>query len=413
MQLGRILVGAAVLGPAIGTAAAEAPQRVVAPSGQASLFDVVVGPENADGYQLARQVLPAALPADGTAPAVAASRTVFLNRNGITVSPGTNDARTNRSTIPKQQTTIPPWNVGAATWAATVTCMREIFAPFNIAIVETDPGDVPHIEAVFGGSPTQFGMPSTLAGLSPFTSDCAVIESSIVFTFMGVLPADPILACEVQAQEVAHSYGLDHVLLASDPMSYQPYERRRWFQNQDASCGEDDARPCGLNGSVCRQKQNSVALLLQRVGLRGQAGDTVAPTVDIMSPSDGQTVPPAFDVSFTASDNARVAMASLYIDGVPSGTAVMAPFSISTSGLSEGTHKLRIVATDGLQEKAKEITVTVSAAMSEGVGGCAAGGGGGSAGAGLLLALGALVRRSRRRGRARGDRPIALRRRRG
>jgi MYXO-CTERM domain-containing protein len=401
MRLGTILLCAAALTPAVpGIAAAEAPRRVVAPWEPAALFDIVAGPDNADGYQLARQVLPPQ--EDAPASAIAASRTVYLNKNGITLTPGVNDSRLNRSSIPTQQVTIPPWNVSASTWATTVSCMREIFAPFNVTIVDSDPGDVPHIEAVFGGVPSQLGMATKIAGVSPFTTDCAVIENSIVFTFTGALPADPILACEIQAQEVAHSFGLDHVLLPSDPMTYQPYQGRRWFQNKDASCGEDTARPCGLNGSVCRPKQNSVAMLLSRVGLRGQAGDTVPPTVAITSPQNGATVATSFDVSFTATDNARVAMASLYIDGVPSGTAVMAPFSIRASGLSPGMHKLRIVATDGIQEQAREIAVTVSASIAsddEGVTGCSAGGGGGGsarAGAGLLIALAALTRRRRR-----------------
>jgi MYXO-CTERM domain-containing protein len=402
MRRGTTLLCAAALTPAIlGIAAAEAPRRVVSPWEPAALFDIVTGPDHADGYQLARQVLPPQEAAPSTA--LAASRTVYLNKNGITLTPGVNDSRTNRSSIPTQQVTIPPWNVSASTWAATVSCMREIFAPFDITLVESDPGDVPHIEAVFGGVPSQLGMASKIAGVSPFTTDCAVIENSIVFTFTGAIPADPLLVCEIQAQEVAHSFGLDHVLLPSDPMTYQPYQGRRWFQNRDASCGEDTARPCGLNGSMCRPKQNSVAVLLSRVGLRGQAGDTVPPTVAITSPQNGATVAPSFDVSFTASDNARVAMASLYIDGVPSGTAVMAPFSIRASGLPPGMHKLRVVATDGRQEQAQEITVTVSASIAaddEGVTGCSAGGGGGGggsagAGAGLLIALAALRRRRR------------------
>lgn len=412
MRLGSSLLGAAMLFPAI--AAAEAPRRTVAEPGEASLFDLVAGAETADGYQLARQVLPAAgaaaAPGDGAPAAVAASRVVFLNKNGVTLSPGANDARLNRSTIPTQQTAIPPWNVSASTWAATVSCMREIFAPFDISFVETDPGDVPHLEAVFGGSPTQFGMATSVAGLSPFTTDCAVIENSIVFTFTNVLPPDdPRVACEIQAQEVAHSYGLDHVLLASDLMTYLPYDGKRWFQNQNASCGEDRARPCGLKGSVCRQQQNSVSLLIQRLGLKSQPGDAVAPTVEITSPGDGATVPPEFDVNIAAADNTRVTMVSLYVDGVASGSAVATPYTIAMpAGLSEGTHKLRVVATDGKNEKAREITVTVregAAAPDEGVdvlGGCAAGGGGGggagAAGAGLLAALGALARR---RGRPR------------
>lgn len=385
MRPGTMLLGVAMLTASAVGARAE----VVA-------GDVVVGPEHADGYQLARQVLPAS---GGTA-GLAASRIVFLNKGGITLTPGVNDARTNRSTIPKQQVTIPPWNPPAATWTATVSCLRDIFAPYDITLTETDPGNVPHIEAVFGGAPGQLGQPSNLAGVSPFTTDCAVIENSIVFTFASTIADNPQRICEVQAQEIAHSYGLDHVLLASDIMTYEPYDGRRWFQNREASCGEDNARPCGLNGSVCRQKQNSVSLLIERLGLKRPANDLVAPTIGMTFPANGQVVPPTFDVKFTANDNTKVSMVSLYIDGVASGTAVVAPYEITASGLTQGTHKLRLVATDGANEKSTEITVTVRGGEDDVVGGCAAGGGGGGGGAtgiGLLLALGALVLRRRRR----------------
>ena len=40
---------------------------------------------------------------------------------------------------------------------------------------------MPHIEAVFGGSPGMLGMDPGVAGVSPFTTDCSVIENSIVF----------------------------------------------------------------------------------------------------------------------------------------------------------------------------------------------------------------------------------------
>jgi uncharacterized protein (TIGR03382 family) len=36
-----------------------------------------------------------------------------------------------------------------------------------------------------------------------------------------------------------------------------------------ASCGEFASRKCGINGNMCRQRQNSVALLEQRLGPRG------------------------------------------------------------------------------------------------------------------------------------------------
>jgi uncharacterized protein (TIGR03382 family) len=36
-----------------------------------------------------------------------------------------------------------------------------------------------------------------------------------------------------------------------------------------ASCGEYTGRKCGINGTMCRQRQNSVALLKERLGARG------------------------------------------------------------------------------------------------------------------------------------------------
>src|SRR5690606_31569114 len=115
---------------------------------------------------------------DGAIAAVAQSRIIYLNKNGVTLSPGNNDARTNRSTIVTQTTAIPAWNVSAANWQATVSCFRDLFARFDVQIVETDPGNVPHMEAVFGGTPGQVGMDPNVAGVSPFTLDCSVIENS-------------------------------------------------------------------------------------------------------------------------------------------------------------------------------------------------------------------------------------------
>jgi uncharacterized protein (TIGR03382 family) len=122
---------------------------------------------------------------------------------------------------------------------------------------------------VIGGHPSDVGLPDNVAGVSPFTSDCSIIESSIVFAFTDVLPDDPRTVCEVMAQEIAHSFGLDHEMLPSDPMTYLDYAGERTFRDEMASCGEFADRKCGINGNMCRQRQNSVALLKQRLGPRG------------------------------------------------------------------------------------------------------------------------------------------------
>lgn len=196
----------------------------------------------------------------------AQSRVIYLDPNDVILRPGENDSSRDISSLVEEPTQIEGWDIDADTWDETVACMREIYAPFDVTITDEDPGSVPHIEAHFGDSPASLDLPENVAGVSPFTTDCAVIEHSIVFTFTDVLDDDPRTVCEVMAQEVAHSFGLDHEMLASDPMTYLPYPGERTFQDEMAACGEYGDRICGINGSVCRKRQNSYELLLDRLG---------------------------------------------------------------------------------------------------------------------------------------------------
>ncbi|HEY5946945.1 MAG TPA: Ig-like domain-containing protein [Kofleriaceae bacterium] len=417
MKLG-VLGALSLLIPSV--AAADGFSLYLNATGQAADFDFVGDPRG-DGLVMARQVLPSSdrpIVSDvstGPIAAVAQSRIIYMNKNGVTLAPGNNDSRTNKSTIVTQTTTFAAWNVTATNWSTVMSCMRDLFARFDVQIVDTDPGAVPHMEAVFGGSPTQVGMPSNVAGVSPFTTDCSVIENSVVFTFTGAFNFTPREACEIMAQEVAHSYGLDHELLASDPMTYLPYNGNRAFQDQAASCGEDTARVCGINGSTCRQNQNSVLLLRERLGA---AGDLVAPTMAWSSPTDGATVPPGFEVKASGSDNVAVTGAVLKIDGTQTDMQTGGgPYVFVTSStLAEGSHTIVIDISDGKNIKSETRTVTVkkgAPAPGDGsgsgsgdtgnddlnngdiVGGCAAGGGQ----AGILFGFGLLVALSRRRRR--------------
>jgi hypothetical protein len=369
------------------------------------------------GYDVdfARQVLPSSGQPES---AIAQSRIIYLNHTGALLRPGDNDARTNYSSIVSQQTQIPAWNTDAQTWSDTVACFRDLWSRFDVQVVDQDPGNVPHIEAIFGGTPTQVGLPSNVGGVSPFTTDCSIIENSIVFTFTGAIPnITSREACEIMAQEVAHSYGLDHELLASDPMTYLTYNGNRAFQDQTASCGEYQSRQCGINGSVCRANQNSVQLLLARVG---QAGDAVAPTLDWTTPEEGAVVAPGFAIEASGTDNVAVTAATLYIDGTVAGSQTGAgPFAFAAPAtIADGQHVIRVEITDGRNTQAQERSVTVQSgsqdpgqdpgdpndpsnpqpgtSSSDLTGGCAIAGGNG---AGLLFVVGlvGLVALRRRR----------------
>lgn len=380
MQLGSTLVTALLLLPA-----------------NALADRVVVGEERADGLVLARQEVPSA-----ATTGLAQSRLVYLNKGAVTISPGGNDARTNQSSLAQNQVTLGGWNPDGALWNDTVTCLEDVFAPFEIAFTQTDPGDVPHIEAIFGGKPVLFGLSNNIAGVAPFTRDCSIVESSIVFTFVEVVPQNARTICEIQAQEIAHSFGLDHVVLASDLMSYLPYDGPRGFRDQVSSCGEYEPRACGLDGTVCRRGQNSVSLLNERLGVKL---DPTPPVVGFTTPPDGSIVPPGFRVAVDATDDIIVRGAKFYVDDALVGEALSEPYElVMPADLAEGTRIVRVEVTDGKQATTEQITVTVQlgatdpgASSGDVLGGCASSRGGNLFGALLVVGFAAGFGVQRRR----------------
>jgi hypothetical protein len=255
---------------------------------------VLASADRRDDFVFARQAIEPPAASLRAAPRVAQSRTIYLNKDGVTLLPGDNDARTNHSTLAQQPTAIAAWTPAPEVWADTVACMSELFARWDVTITDVDPGDVPHVEAVFGGTPSQLGLAGNTAGVAPFTTNCSIIENAMVITFTEILPENARMVCEIMAQEVAHAYGLDHEMLPPDPMTYLDYDGDRAFQDEDASCGEHAARPCGIGGTVCRATQNSVALLTERLGLAGgtagsgggAGGSVVPPGATTTSPLD-------------------------------------------------------------------------------------------------------------------------------
>jgi hypothetical protein len=335
--------------------------------------DLVASPPTDNHITFVRKRLPAV----NTPPAaVAQSRIIYLNKSGVTLTPGDDDSRTNRSSIITSTRGVPAWNPSATVWNATVACLKDMFARWDVTVVETDPGNVPHMEAVFTGSPSSIGMSSGVGGVSPFTEDCGVIENSIVFAFTNAFGNNAQTICEVMAQEVAHSYGLDHELLASDPMTYLNYNGKRTFKDQTVSCGEYSSRACGIGGSVCRPNQNSVQLLTQRLGL----ADVIAPMLAITSPQDGAQVAPGFSVEATASDNVAVTQASLLIDGqMVTTTPGGGPFTFSTDAmLAEGSHSITVEVSDGKNKQSQTIAVTVTRPGGSGSGNGSGDGNGGA-----------------------------------
>lgn len=373
---------------------------------------------SSNGVTFARQVLPPTVGAGqslgevGSLPALAQSRVIYLNKNGVQLRPGNeNDARNNISTIAASLVNMPAWNPPAQVWTDTVTCMKDMFSRFNVQVVTTDPGNVPHIEAVFTNGTMATLDPSVpnanqIGGVSPFTQDCGVIENSVVFTFTSVMPQNAQVMCEVMAQEIVHSYGADHEVLPSDPMTYMNYSGKRSFQDTISDCGEYSPRACGIGGSTCRNKQNSVALLRERVGM----SNGTPPTISNISPASGATVPPGFTVAVAATDNVAVTKVEVLIDGTVAGTKTSAPWTFPTSAtLATGAHEVVVNVYDESSSVSQTLNLTVQKGASQptgpsGTGGAAVEGDlqggcashqGGSALLGMLLVGWAMTRQRR------------------
>ena len=201
---------------------------------------------------------------------------VYLSKDGVDLRPGrVSNSHEGTTSLVDAPVSIGPWNTTPEVWAETVACVRAVYAPFDVTVTEEEPADVPYIQAVFGGAPKDLGLPRSYAGVSPFAPDCGVIERSIVFAFTDILPPDAETVCHVMVQEIGHSFGLDHELDPSSPMSTAHQRGPREFADRDVACGESSPRPCGLPRQTCRQTQNSYALLAQRIGL-ARDSDTTA-----------------------------------------------------------------------------------------------------------------------------------------
>lgn len=220
------------------------------------------------------------------------TRTIYLNRDGVSIRPGLNDSRRNISAVAIGPTEVIGWNPSDTLWHETTVCLRNMFSRYDVTFVELDPSPEPHVEAVFGGHPSQFGRPDTTGGLATLSSTCAVIENSMVFVFADQFVQRAQFVCESMAQEIAHAYGLDHMLLATDPMSYLPPIGKRTFQDELAACGETVARPCGVSTVPCSDMQNSHAMLLDRLG--PGTGEIIELEPEPVPPAEGcSTVEPS------------------------------------------------------------------------------------------------------------------------
>lgn len=306
------------------------------------------------------------------------SKLLFLNRcaQGCSIQPGVSDARFNTSSIVQGGTaSITPWRHGDESWERLVECVKEIYAPYDVQVTDVDPGsNVFHHEAIVAGDYTEINYEKNVGGVAP--SQCRPANNVISFSFANGFD-DPIRICHIVGQETAHSYGLEHAMDCSDPMTYLTSCGRQFFRDVTSACGEYEALPeclCG-GGNVQNTHRWLVAVL-------GKSSTPVpGPEVEIQAPANGGDVASGFRVEVVATHMRGLSTVELRLNGSSYETleghawqSAGQPYRFTApSGLSDGVIDIEVIATNDIgSETIETITVTKGLPCAN-AGSCAAG----------------------------------------
>ncbi|MFT3692338.1 MAG: Ig-like domain-containing protein [Kofleriaceae bacterium] len=304
-------------------------------------------------------------PPTQVAPAQAPYNTIFLNRcaSGCSVRNGANDSRADTSDIVTGSHVFNAFPYDDATWTSVVKCVRDVFSPFNVNITDVDPGTANHFEIMVGDQPGDLGFPDGYGGVSTNGCGQTFIPNALVFDFAGAWGTTTCNnkcienVCATAAQEIAHSFGMDHSHNKMDPMTYFTYALRKYFQNTADQCGSDCVSGKSPSGQTCTGSdsnvhpccrtaatQNSYQTLINLFG----AGTPTPPRVSITKPLNGASVEAGFAVAVNADADSSITMVELYVDGTLVPPAVTTtPYAFTApSTLMAGNHTVEAKAYD-------------------------------------------------------------------
>jgi hypothetical protein len=328
---------------------------------------VLVGLTSVAAAERPRTLVLDGLPPTEVAPATAAYNTIFLNRcaSGCAVKQGANDDRVDTSDIVHGSHVLTAFPYGDDAWKSVVSCVRDTFSSFNVQITDVDPGSASHFEIMIGGAPGDLGFPTNVGGVSSNGCGQTYIPNALVFDFAKVWSQSPTTCgpacladvCSTAAQEIGHSFGMDHSHNAADPMTYFNYNLRRYFQNEADPCGSDCVNGTGPMGNACSGTDNQVHTCCVNEGntqnsfqtltnLFG-AGTPPPPIVSISTPQQGANVMAGFPVDATATDDATITKVELTVDGALVQTLMTQPYGFNApTTLGGGSHTVVVSATD-------------------------------------------------------------------
>ena len=202
------------------------------------------------------------------APPASAAGLIYVNRcaAGCTVTPGVDNAIAGTSIIPNSTSNLSAFAHGDAVFSETVSCLRSLFARYDVNVITANPGAVARREMMLAGTAAQLGQPAGVPGVAPSGSSA---DNRIAFAFANDIGADPDKLCWIAAGQLGELYGLEPEYHCPDVTSYFSGPDGcglKTFADFDAPCGTFSAKPtCSDTGG--QPTQNSAALLAARAGL--------------------------------------------------------------------------------------------------------------------------------------------------
>ena len=282
---------------------------------------------------------------------------VFVNFDGAQLSSGWDDSTQDVTQIGECAGNFAPYGEGNKR-DAVMQAVTNDWAAYNVIVTDERPASGDYTMNMTGPS-NPFG--GGVLGIAPLDCDDEQTPNNITFAFHSIDDGfDASTTATTIGQEVAHSFGLEHVDDPNDIMNPfnaggDPSFRDECLQIvQGGSCPSQHEAQCGS-----AYAQNSHKELLALFG--PNMPDTQQPTVAITFPLDGQEFDPGteFFLMVDAADDIGIARVTLVQDGAEIGDDGSSPFGWEMTGLGAGVYEFYAIAVDAAGNETHSDTVTI------------------------------------------------------
>lgn len=197
------------------------------------------------------------------APQAPSQRVFFHFDEGDYTPSDLDDASANTSSILAEPAHVPPFPYNYASFTNLVERCGARLAPFNIEVTSENPGDVNHIELLFGGA-----LPPRLtqaASVGAIPHGCVRYRRPIGFIDASAIGNDADRLCDEALRLIGLTTGLDPTIEPTDVMGPAGIAGRT-YADANTPCGEHGAEPqCFCTGEPT---QNSFQRMLDAYGSR-------------------------------------------------------------------------------------------------------------------------------------------------